>query len=346
MLGDRMPIEPLSRARWERVERRVLDALDAPADEAAPSPAHAGPASWRTIAAAAVAAVALLGVVALVLLARGALVTPVAAPIAPSRVATAAGTARATLGDATVELSPDTAVLSVPRGQDGWLVVLERGRAKFAVPGRRQSVFVVQAAEVRVEVVGTRFVVDRSGPSTRVEVEEGVVRVIAHDRSVTLRRGQRWSSSRAPGSPERQAAEVAGPAIPGSADAPTERATGVVEGPERAPHPDSRGPARTSSRSDAGGREGSPPPSGSRSPRASFYEAGRIEAYDPVRAAALYREIESMGGAWGANALFARAQLELRRGRRDLARALLSTYLRRHPRGANADDARSLLGRP
>jgi TolA-binding protein len=59
----------------------------------------------------------------------------------------------------------------------------------------------------------------------------------------------------------------------------------------------------------------------------------------------LYATIEAEGGPWAPTALFARARLLAEQGRTAEARAALSRYLERYPRGPNADDARALLQR-
>jgi hypothetical protein len=74
-----------------------------------------------------------------------------------------------------------------------------------------------------------------------------------------------------------------------------------------------------------------------------FQLAAGIEVRDPEGALRIYREIAAGSDAWAANALFAQARLELERGRRDRARALLDAYLQRFPAGPNVTDARALL---
>jgi hypothetical protein len=74
-----------------------------------------------------------------------------------------------------------------------------------------------------------------------------------------------------------------------------------------------------------------------------FETAASLEVRDPEAALRIYAELSTGGDAWAANALFASARLEAERERQDRARALLETYLRRFPRGANAADARALL---
>ena len=73
--------------------------------------------------------------------------------------------------------------------------------------------------------------------------------------------------------------------------------------------------------------------------------AARVEANDPAQAIALYRSLEIGTDSWAQNALFAHGRLEASRGNKADARRLLVEYLSRFPRGANADDARTVLNR-
>lgn len=76
-----------------------------------------------------------------------------------------------------------------------------------------------------------------------------------------------------------------------------------------------------------------------------YEQAERLEATDPAQAIALYEALAQERGPWAPTALFAQARLELDRGNRARAQALLQTYLRRYPKGANAAMARRLLER-
>ncbi|HVR03054.1 MAG TPA: FecR domain-containing protein [Polyangia bacterium] len=75
-----------------------------------------------------------------------------------------------------------------------------------------------------------------------------------------------------------------------------------------------------------------------------LYElAAQLEIRDPEAALRIYGELAAGDDGWAASALFASARLESERGQAQLARELCETYLRRFPRGPNADDARTLL---
>jgi len=74
-------------------------------------------------------------------------------------------------------LDGDSVVRAGAAAPDRVVALLDRGGARFEVvrdPSRR---FRVEAGEVAVEVLGTVFTVERSGPRARVAVERGRVRV-------------------------------------------------------------------------------------------------------------------------------------------------------------------------
>jgi hypothetical protein len=86
--------------------------------------------------------------------------------------------------------------------------------------------------------------------------------------------------------------------------------------------------------------EGSAP---RRSVQVLFELAAQLEIRDPAAALRIYGELANGQDGWAASALFASARLEQERGQTDRARTLGEAYLRRFPRGPNADDARALL---
>jgi hypothetical protein len=312
-----IPIVPLGEERWAAFEDRLFDALDRERREgpAAPPPAPAGALRvrrpWRAVALTVVAAaVVLLAVQAGWLLRTRMAAAP--ADVSPTRMVSGASPTRVALGDNELELGADTAVVAAGDDARGVVVVLERGNLTCTVaPRGGRPPFVVQAGDVRVRVVGTRFSVARIGEGARVEVDHGVVEVSAGTDRVTLRDGQSWTAR----------------AAAAASDGPTPSA--VPTGPP---------PVDTT-----------PAPSASQatralSPRDRFEAAARLERTDPSRAVALYEQLAAAGGSWGANALFAEARLESELGHRDEARRLAAEYLARFPRGPNASDARVLLG--
>jgi FecR-like protein len=74
-----------------------------------------------------------------------------------------------------------------------------------------------------------------------------------------------------------------------------------------------------------------------------FEQAAALESSRPNAALRIYRSLRRARGPWVSRALYeeARLQLELRHPKR--AKPLLELYLKRHPDGANAADARALL---
>lgn len=109
------------------------------------------------------------------------------------------------------------------------------------VPGRR---FVVQAGEVRVEVIGTAFSVERAPEQVVVEVARGVVRVEAPGRAaVELERGARLALALAPAPTQVPAATRLEPSTP------VEPAPAPTLAPEPSPTPRVREPATSTSAS-------------------------------------------------------------------------------------------------
>ncbi|MCB9600795.1 MAG: FecR domain-containing protein [Sandaracinus sp.] len=85
---------------------------------------------------------------------------------------------------------------------DEMRIALHDGSATFEVARNPARTFVVEAADVEVRVVGTRFVVRRElGGVVEVRVERGAVDVVAGDQVRRLRPGQSWRGT-APEAPE------------------------------------------------------------------------------------------------------------------------------------------------
>jgi hypothetical protein len=372
------PVEGLSDVTWQRVERGLFASLDCDAAVAEPAiPARRR--AWQPWALAGGLAVACTA--AALLLVRpapsggGASAADAGAGPAPARVVTQDASTEVTFGDATITVDAESAVTMHGDLERGVLIVLERGAAAFAVaPRDGRPPFVVQAGEVTVRVIGTRFEVSRSGDAARVDVTEGHVEVVARGRRVQVRAGDSWASNG-----DREAVvrgQVTGPgevaAAPFLESSSDEEEAGLPLG-GRQPRDGEPGDGRPSDglpwegQSSAGAvavspevasREASrdaepatarprPRQRTSRSDvpdldRARFERAAALERKDARAALAEYQAIAGERGRWAANALYAAGRLaaELRD---PAAAALLGTYLRRYPRGGNAADARTLL---
>jgi ferric-dicitrate binding protein FerR (iron transport regulator) len=224
-----------------------------------------------------------------------------------TRIVTTSASTQTTLGEAELSLAARSEVIVSGSDRTGWLIRLERGEVDCHVaPRGGRPDFVVQAADTRVSVVGTRFSVRRRGDAVSVRVREGQVRVLSGSLESMLGPGEEWPppSARAESTHDRRA-----------------RSTPVSRS-KRSKGAASREPARE-----------------------RFERASRLEASQPELALALYGELARSGGAWAANALYAQARLELERGSFATSRGLLARYIERYPKGLNIDDVRALLRR-
>lgn len=319
-------VEPLAESSWNRIERAVFEQLDA--ERPAPrEDAHARARRRRCLAFGGVAAAALAGAFALALIGRG-------ARPETSRIVTAEAGSQVTYGEAALEVQPQSAVL-----------ISGSGVTCDIAPRHGRPPFTVQAGGVRVRVVGTRFSVTRAGDSARVSVEHGVVEVTEGGRVARLGAGERWpgpaahATAPAPVAPRPEATRPvthtraehrARPTAAAPATSHQPPATLQAPATPQAPRPSDPAPATTA-------------PAPAPSAAARFEAAARLERRDPDAAAAAYARLADEGGPWAPNALYAAGRLAADRGRHGDARTLLERYLARHPRGANAEDARQLL---
>lgn len=180
----RVDVEPLSEARWRKVDDAVLSAIDA-----GPSIRPAAPATRRWIAVAAVAIAAAV----LVYAKWPSKVQTAPVAHAPSHIETGTGRSFVQLGFAALDVGPSSEITTSGDEEHGVLVVLEHGRVDCEVaPRKDRPPFVVQAGNVRVTVVGTHFTVNRDASGTSVSVAHGIVDV-AHDGTVThVAAGDAW----------------------------------------------------------------------------------------------------------------------------------------------------------
>ncbi|HEU5057982.1 MAG TPA: FecR family protein, partial [Kofleriaceae bacterium] len=296
----RPDVPPLSDLSRQRIRQAVFDRLDR--EPAAPVAAP----RRRPVLLAAGAAAAVVAAVVAVSALGGDRARP-AAPRHPavSRLETGGSPSQVTVGDARITAGPNAALTATETGDGGVQVFLERGSIDLVVaPRGDRPPFVVLAADVRVEVVGTRFTVARDGDAVSVSVAEGVVRVTrpgSEDARVAA--GERWPAA-APEPPDDP--EMTFEPEAASSPRPKRRKPPPVEAPEAAP-----------------------------SARERYEAAAAAEQSRPEEALAAYRALVAEGGAWADNALFAQASLELKLGRRAAARRSLVAYLERYPRGAN-----------
>ncbi len=319
-----LEVESLSEARWSKIEQGIFTRLergdDAPSAALSRLPYLRRPTAhvWWS-AAAAMAACLLVGWLAWHARSEPAL----------SRISTGVSASHVMLPGVVLDVAPDSTVLVSGSSSDSQLLVLDRGEVSCNVTHRRSgSPFVVQAGEVRVEVIGTRFRVVRDGDTARVSVQEGVVKVSARGQSVNVLAGHSWPAVAVP---------------PSSPAAPPATATSAAASPEREDAAPSR--PRPSVRRSAEPRAVASQEPAPRSLQADFEAAARLEAQNPKESIRLYRELGTGSSSWAQNALFAHGRLEAARGSRSEARRVLTQYLHRFPSGANADDARRLLQR-
>ncbi len=298
-------IEPLNDRQWSRVERDLFARVaQGAADPVAPPASAEAPSRWRPAAVLVLAgaAAAIGGGLALRSVTEQAPGQEVVAW--PSRITTDAAASHVNVGEATLDVGPQSTV--TVRGDDarGVTVVLERGRVECEVPPRRgRPPFAVEAGDVVVRVVGTHFAVTRGASSVEVGVQRGVVQVTEGAQRVDVHAGETWPS------PPETALAAPSPAPDSTASAPG----GAAAVPASSP-----------------------------SARDRYATASRLEASRPDQAIAIYQELAAKGGPWGMNALFAEGRLEVERGHREQARRLLDEYLTRYPSGPNANDARQL----
>jgi hypothetical protein len=378
---NRLEVEPLSEARWARIEQSLMDRLEELPPREFPAPRTGRVGGRRMLAVASAAAFAMVAAIALF----------VAKPWASfhestSRVATEASPSHVTIGEASIDLSPETGIV-VREEEHATVLVLERGEVALHVsPRPKDRPFLVEAGEVHVRVVGTEFSVRRAGVSAVVTVRRGIVEVTAHGELARLKAGDAWPEgtsallagspagagpapiNAAPPSPPPAAAPWAGTGAtrgdstaarpPATARAPSMHAGGgsvvattarVVSAPATATasaqaaqtvdspaSPVPAPPAATTTQAPA------PPSSTEPSSQQRYESAEQIERKDPDGALRAYLALARGEDAWAQDALFAAGRLQADRGAHADATRLLEEYLRRFPRGSNAQDARAL----
>jgi hypothetical protein len=350
-------IEPLTEARWGRIEQSLMQRLDQmPRQESrlarrasAPTP---GLTSGKRVSAKMVAALCAVAAVAAafaVIVARGAWL---AAPVATSRIVTEASASHVTIAETSLDVSPESSI-EVLEQAHATVIVLEHGEVTLHVePRPSDRPLLVEAGDVHVRVVGTELTVRRVGTGAAVRVRRGVIEVRAHGEVATVRAGETWpeeakpaSALIAPSAPEDEVLELpATPAPARAAPAPlaatanananaNANATGRASSVPSVATPASSSPL-------AAPPQSAPVPN--ESAQAQYEAAARIERSDPSRALRAYLALARGDDAWAQNALYAAGRLQIDRGARADGARLLDEYLRRFPRGSNAQDARAL----
>lgn len=334
-----LEFEPLSEARWSKIEQRVFSRLDAGEFPLTRDSRQPAPFSTRR------ATVWGLGLAASVLLVGVAFSRSnrSAAPTV-SRISTGVAASHVALPGVVLDVSPLSAVLVSGNAEESALIVLDRGEVTFDVAHRRPGApLFVQAGELSVEVVGTRFTVTRQEDVARVVVQEGVVRVRLRGSVTSVKAGETWPPARTAAAGAVPSADpVSQPNDPPETVSPTDHPVAPLR-PREAARPRTVKEAKEvkAERTEKVPTAETLPPS----VQQQFELATRIEAKEPGEAIRLYEGIESSSNGWSANALFAHGRLEAARGNRAAARRILTQYLKRFPTGANAPDARLLLSR-
>ncbi|MEZ4367502.1 MAG: FecR family protein [Kofleriaceae bacterium] len=336
------PIEELSELSWARIEHKVFAELDrAPA--AAPAPAAARR-RWALIVAPVAALAAAAAVV--VLATGGDAGSRGTVAVGPTRVEAGATEQRVDFADAELVVGAAGAVILDGDAATGALVVLERGTVALSVAPRvGRPPLRVLAGEVAIQVIGTRFTVEREGDGARVDVTEGTVEVTYRGGRTSVHGGASWApaavSARDPDETVPPVAVTDPPPAPVELVPDASPAPAPAAKPNRRPTARAPVPAHGSAAPPATDDVAVPAPSA----RDRFARASALEAADPDQALALYRELAAGDGAWAANAAYAIARLWLDRGDLRGAARAAERYLARFPGGPNAADARDIIRR-
>ena len=125
----------------------------------------------------------------------------------------------------TAELGPNSALSLELQRADLVEVKLHEGTATFEVAKKPARQFIVQARDVRVRVVGTRFTVNDRDGVVEVSVERGIVEVVRGAETQRLTAGQSWHSTALAEAEEVDEAddEVEAPDAPSQPSAPAEK---------------------------------------------------------------------------------------------------------------------------
>ncbi|HEY5927209.1 MAG TPA: FecR family protein [Kofleriaceae bacterium] len=329
------PIEPLSDLAWGRVERGLWARMDGTQPIVRAEPRR----FWPWVVGPIVAAAAVIAIVFALRDTPAPQVLQLDEPDS-SRMVTNETPSAISFDDVYISLDAASAIEMRRALGNRRSVVLERGGAWFTVGERGpRPAFSVIAGDTTVRVVGTHFRVGRSDEHVTVAVTRGTVEIGFRGIVVRLGPNQSWSSERPEivGSVKVTAVEPIVPADPitrpGKTTRPAKPAKAKLE---------SSTTTKIETKIDS--TPVAPPLSTAERERAAYERLVAIEVTDPASALTGYIALAKGTSRWAEVALFAAGRLATDR-KDSRAAALLSTYMRRFPSGANVDDARELLAR-
>ena len=130
-----------------------------------------------------------------------------------------------------LELAPQTVVHRGEGAADRVALTVESGRATFDVKPNGPRVWLIDAGEVQVRVLGTRFTVSRTASAVEVAVERGKVQVTSPRGTTLLTAGQSFTTD-PPSTPARP------PTPPRTASASPSPSPSLSSPPPLSPSPD------------------------------------------------------------------------------------------------------------
>ena len=263
-----------------------------------------------------------------------------------------------------VSLTSGTRLEVLRNDARSFVTALRRGGVTFDVKPGGPRHWVIEAGELSVEVVGTRFRVERGQAATRVSVEHGIVMVRGErvpGGSLRLTAGKSFELPAAPDA--RPAARVA-PDVEGAAPLAPPPVVASANSAEKAPAVASATSGAPAARDeveralqaadvarqrsdnaaairnfDAALRQAAP--GDARRGLAALSLARLLIAGNPAKAAAILRSsLSDMPQALLEDASVRLVEAESRAGARDAAARSAADYLRRFPAGRRADEVR------
>jgi len=316
-------IERLPHDTWDRIKRNVFAQLDAE-DAQRPMFDQRPKRRWLPIAAFVLSGAAAAVVVTLLVHHPGPMLAQ------PSHLTTKEAGTHVSYGELGLDVAAQTDLMVSGDDEHGRLVVLDRGAVTCEVaPRRGRPPFVVQAGDVRVTVIGTRFGVARYEEGVTVLVDHGTVEVSSPREHAFVHTGERW-----PKPVETPVVDEPSPppTAPSKHKPSTKLETQTQTQTQTLTPTPTQMPTQTPTQT---------PTTPSREQQ--YEQAAALESRGPDQAIAIYRLLATGDDAWAANALYAHGRLEADRHHRAEAQRLLGQYLSRFPQGVNARDARQLL---